>query len=1486
MKKILVLVLVLIMSLALLASCGKKNKGNGGDSSVGIKYPDGSITHTSPEDGELIWSGNVAVNVLFEDNDDDFITLPVEIDQLCRHIKSVTGVQPLANDNNESAIYRIVIENFDSAAVDNAYKTLDKYADMYALAEKGESAFMLYAEGNTLVIAYSDQVARYAAIDYICTKVWAPELYGKGALYAQTFNTVQFVAEMREAERAAGIEALEQYIGKEGVTALKNIYRLYDERIYLWLANLYDPCICACKGDVCTNESPVCGTGGFYYSVSGRDNEGFLPDIESTKQALGLLDSSGLTGNYRFNSVYYQGHHYWQNMISDEMKEQVLNFAISLQASDRYFYHPQWGTSIQTSRKNRDAGSARTIITVLGGKPTYGWASDSDAAAASLTIANPVTQSVTTPTSAAVSLIVPPVTAAAAELESVSALRQYIIDGISGGDTYSFFNTFSTRSNELRKAGMFDAAVDILCELQKDNGLWDTEVNYNSVSGLMKICDFVGSKMDPNKAVAGVRNAVEVALREDYDTLTQLTFVYNPWVVIEKVLPRTGTSYDDLLKEIKDQSADLIEETLEKLKIFKRADGGFSMGPTSTSSRSQGAYVAIEDTPESDVNATSIAISTVVTNMMKVLLTGETTEDVNANGEPIDVAVEVPRMYYQYDAVYFLDTINNLGRVEKKPYSGEMPEVETFDNYDSSDGNEQNGVVLSPSANIDINLGTEELGTDGNYKFYHTSIVDDPVGIAGDLVLYMKSLVYDLDGNGKINGDEGKECAVNGDGSNAQFNIINATMRGNCYIFEADMLFEDAFISSGTAMQLMFSDGAGWSPKNSTWVNFTVSVDANGQKYLVLGDNANGADGNKAANLIGSIPAGQWTKIRIEMYKSYDEQTGDLIVRNKFFVNGNYVCESDGSDFDSKTNKYNDYAINCVRLSCFRSGGASVYINNVYAGKEKKDYVPETINDTLHDNKVEFATRYDFNTTTVTNGIYSERYSTQKVVEGENRTTVSQTSVSTSSSAPQNHDYGVFFSLASDPKDASDTVLKVESKGANSAVAGSIKLDTAKEEGKRIHVLTYQYMFVNNSAANQDILQLELLDVNGNKMGSAITLAYNTVKSSSANDATGAFKMKNTTAATKFNNNTWYTFRVVIDSDNKTVQYHYSTDGVDFIEAAPEATIASSATIGMLNILCNTYNNTGTQYLDDINYYITDTAPTARVVVTDMAADTPSTSKVTYDFTSGAVPYAAGSYKFIATSITTSLFTGDTNTFIAGSTEYNTYVADEGKTGDADLIATYGTQYYVTADPTDATNHVLQIITRCAGLNKGGMPTSYLDIQGSKLANNVTVLELTFDLYTDYYGWYASNFPALVALFWDGQYSVDDSASNRSFGLMYNAKESNGTTYASEFEFNASQPEGQETNKQDKAFKVSGKLLSSHTWYTFKVIVHDGKNYVYYKAQGSNDKYELLGSSDFKFDIAKMKYVRFQSGGYNNTSRFYLDNISFVMTDTYVDPTK
>ncbi len=108
-------------------------------------------------------------------------------------------------------------------------------------------------------------------------------------------------------------ESLAQTHGDELTAAIRSLYNYFDgPKIAGWLVNLYDPEL-----------------GGFYYSRSARDYEGFLPDLESTSQALSML--AGSLGALSPDT-----------MLPDEIKMKLVAFARNMQSSqDGYFYHPQ-----------------------------------------------------------------------------------------------------------------------------------------------------------------------------------------------------------------------------------------------------------------------------------------------------------------------------------------------------------------------------------------------------------------------------------------------------------------------------------------------------------------------------------------------------------------------------------------------------------------------------------------------------------------------------------------------------------------------------------------------------------------------------------------------------------------------------------------------------------------------------------------------------------------------------------------------------------------------------------------------------------------------------------------------------------------------------------------------------------------------------------------------------------------------------------------
>ena len=111
--------------------------------------------------------------------------------------------------------------------------------------------------------------------------------------------------------------------------ALATIDKEFDKSTLDWLIEMYD------------GES-----GGFYYSQSSIDNEQFEPDIESTTQALSIINKMGLC---KVGASEKDGG------IPEWFAEDVYAFLSSRQdESDGYFYDPVYRLSANKAKKERN----------------------------------------------------------------------------------------------------------------------------------------------------------------------------------------------------------------------------------------------------------------------------------------------------------------------------------------------------------------------------------------------------------------------------------------------------------------------------------------------------------------------------------------------------------------------------------------------------------------------------------------------------------------------------------------------------------------------------------------------------------------------------------------------------------------------------------------------------------------------------------------------------------------------------------------------------------------------------------------------------------------------------------------------------------------------------------------------------------------------------------------------------------------------------
>lgn len=348
--------------------------------------------------------------------------------------------------------------------------------------------------------------------------------------------------------------------------ALDELISLVDMNTMRWFARLYDP-----------------ETGSFYFSNSGRDYEGFGPDLESTVQGLRCVAGHGMIDSYGGSL---------KAALPQNIKDRLIGFTKSCADPDGYYYHPQWGKSISVERRGRDLTWARQIFEWFGERPPYPTAVDL------LKNAEGSSHNPNLPD----------------YLKSKEAFLKYLDALDFNNKSYHSGNTLNSQSQQIRAAGLVDVCLDYLDAHQNpENGLWGDEVSYYTVSGLMKVAGFYSAtgRRLPNFERA-IDSCIESAL--DKEKPAGLVYIYNPHSAVcslRGAMKKLGdtAAIEYINRRYRENVIPLISSMREKLLLFRHPDGSFSTNPGVSVCKSMGAPVAIYKEPEGDVNGTTIAMS-------------------------------------------------------------------------------------------------------------------------------------------------------------------------------------------------------------------------------------------------------------------------------------------------------------------------------------------------------------------------------------------------------------------------------------------------------------------------------------------------------------------------------------------------------------------------------------------------------------------------------------------------------------------------------------------------------------------------------------------------------------------------------------------------------------------------------------------------------------------------------------------------------------
>ena len=365
-------------------------------------------------------------------------------------------------------------------------------------------------------------------------------------------------------KRELSFSKLMPVMGKAAVDEIRKIYDLFDERMLIWYAGLYDPDI-----------------GGFYYSNSARDTEGFLPDIESTAQAVNFItEMSGICkgeaeGDYPITK------------LPSHLAEKISSFAYNLQDQDGYFYHPQWGKDISAPRRGRDCGWAWRMITPLGKNTKYLRVTERQGRDD-------------------VESTLPEY------LQSIDEFNEWIRHHDLKTKSYPFGNLINSIASQIKAAGpeYVEALVSYLNDNQyPENGLWQPEINYDSINGLMKFGitypTFNATLPYPEQSFESARTAI----MSDEEVTFACQF-YNAWAALRCAMTSVKESgnkerYKVLRTELRREAASMIRKTGEKMLKTRCDDGNFAYFSADSGKycdKAQGSPVSPYGIREADIN--------------------------------------------------------------------------------------------------------------------------------------------------------------------------------------------------------------------------------------------------------------------------------------------------------------------------------------------------------------------------------------------------------------------------------------------------------------------------------------------------------------------------------------------------------------------------------------------------------------------------------------------------------------------------------------------------------------------------------------------------------------------------------------------------------------------------------------------------------------------------------------------------------------------
>ena len=728
MKKIFVVLLLLLTLTVGLVSCGNRDKDNNKDNDdTGTSEGGGNNTgneggnntegeggdntegegggNTNPPAGD--GNGNEGDEKPPVDYGDATVILPGDlIDIIVADTKAMENVQGLRDaldelTGKEGRVYNSYAAERDREIVFGYIEDRAISVKAYELLERMEKdayfdgRFLIYAEDGDIGVAYDENtVSSLSAFTYALEFLLDGATDGKGYMaYSKGIaarDTIDLIAEQEKIDTEYLItkwDELRAVAGDEITDAMQTLYTLYIDSMIDWLANLYAPGKMDVKGGN--------WAGGFYGAPSGRDTQGFGPDITCTRQVLGLIESTGMLdrigGNYGL-------------VLPEQMKADIIYMLKSLQDPNGYFYHPQYDKETMEARgdlqrRGRDLAAATTLLSKLGARPTYttptgmgGDRIDADGNYVSSGRA-PATLCTGTPQAVSAAIAASKVSAVATDdyLSSHAKFAEYLAGRKINEESYSVGNTLSAITSQVRAASsqlgactdesspyfgktLVDMLIDFLdTHIDPTTGMWEATTKFRATNGFMKCISVYNECKRPFPMPSLALTGLFEGLLGDQKSTGNICDVYNIWVGIAGLRSNVtlystlsdaekATLIERIDATFEDKGAFAIINTYNKYVPYRYDDGSFSDNVGSAADTLNGLPAGL-GLAEGDTNATSIATAVVGQVYSSFGLT----------------EYKVP-LYTESDWMRFCEIIMGLGPVIKYSYLDDNVN-ETFEDY-------------------------------------------------------------------------------------------------------------------------------------------------------------------------------------------------------------------------------------------------------------------------------------------------------------------------------------------------------------------------------------------------------------------------------------------------------------------------------------------------------------------------------------------------------------------------------------------------------------------------------------------------------------------------------------------------------------------------------------------------------------------------------------------------------------------------------------